>query len=80
MRNLRLRIVGANWPRGDDLTISLSDNAQGENAVEVDTVTVNRQGRFNLTVTLPQAPPGPVWVVITDATGIRAIAPVREAR
>jgi hypothetical protein len=79
-RNLRLRVTGANWPRGEALTISLSDNAEGDNAVEIETVTVNRQGRFNVTATLPQAPPGPVWAVVTDEAGERVIVPVAQTR
>jgi hypothetical protein len=80
MRNLRLRVIGADWPARETVTISLADNPEGNDAIEVRQANTGRQGNFNVTVTLPQAPPGPVWVVITDPEGNIVIEPIRETR
>jgi hypothetical protein len=79
-RDLRLRVSGSNWTPRDRVTISLSDNPDGADAVELDRVRVGANGRFNFNTRLQQAPSGPLYVVVEDTRGERVIAPVIQQR
>jgi hypothetical protein len=74
--SLELRVIGANWPSNERVTISLSDNENGDNAQQLGRPRANRRGRFTFETTLEQAPAGPVWIVAKSGN-IVVIEPVR---
>lgn len=78
---VNLRVVGSGFTSGEQLIISLADNAQGNNAVVLNAdkfYNVPKNGRLNFRIALTQPPAGKVWAVITDAGSgeVRKIVPV----
>lgn len=77
---VNLRVAGSGFTSGEQLIISLADNAQGANAVALNVekpYIVPKNGRLNFRIALAQPPAGKVWAVVTNVNGeVRKIAPV----
>jgi hypothetical protein len=72
-----LTVEGTGWAPREQVTISLSENADGSNAVRLARTNANRQGRFRIERTIQQFAAPTIYVVVTNASGQKVIAPLQ---